>query len=58
MTLSGHKDKVRSIREVVNLLIKKKEQFLAIPVNPNYNFYDIDSNLDLKILNDKKEGGQ
>ncbi|NHJ20747.1 MAG: hypothetical protein EAX91_07395 [Candidatus Lokiarchaeota archaeon] len=49
---------VRSIREVVNLLIKKKEQFLAIPVNPNYNFYDIDSNLDLKILNDKKKGGQ
>jgi choline kinase len=50
--------KFHSLREVVNLMIKKKEQFFAVPVNPSYNFYDIDSELDLKILNDKKKGGQ
>ncbi|MFX0010668.1 MAG: NTP transferase domain-containing protein [Candidatus Hermodarchaeota archaeon] len=50
--------KFHSLREVVNLMIKKKEQFFAVPVNPNYNFYDIDSKLDLKILNDQKKGGQ
>lgn len=47
--------KFRYIREVVNLMIGKKMQFLAIPVNPEYDFYDIDTPLDLKILNEKKK---
>lgn len=46
----------RYIREVVNVMIRKKMQFLAIPVNSEYEFYDIDTRIDLKILNKKKSG--
>ena len=46
------------IREVVNFIIKKNKIFLALSVNPEYNFYDIDTHLDLKNLNDKKKDGQ
>jgi len=46
------------IREVVNFMIKKNKIFLALSVNPGYNFYDIDTHLDLKNLNDKKKDGQ
>jgi len=48
----------RTIREVVNLMIKKKKQFFAVSVNSESNFYDIDTPQDLKILNEKKKGGQ
>ncbi|MFX0076933.1 MAG: NTP transferase domain-containing protein, partial [Candidatus Hermodarchaeota archaeon] len=47
--------KFRSLREVVNLMIEKKKQFFAIALNPEYNFYDIDTNLDLNMLNEKKK---
>ncbi|MFX1448659.1 MAG: NTP transferase domain-containing protein [Promethearchaeota archaeon] len=46
------------IREVVNFMAKKNKTFLALAVNPEHNFYDIDNPLDLKILNAKKKGGQ
>jgi len=46
------------IREVVNFIIKKNKIFLALSVNPEYNFCDIDTHLDLKNLNDKKKDGQ
>jgi len=46
------------IREVINWMIKKNKIFLALSVNPEYNFYDIDTHLDLKNLNEKKKGGQ
>ncbi|MBY8986856.1 MAG: hypothetical protein KGD61_00255, partial [Candidatus Lokiarchaeota archaeon] len=45
----------RYIREVVNLMIMKKKRFFALSVSPEYNFYDIDTHLDLKILNEKKK---
>ena len=45
----------RYIREVVNLMIIKKKRFFALSVSPEYNFYDIDTYLDLKILNEKKK---
>jgi choline kinase len=48
----------RTIREVVNLLIEKEKQFFAISVSPEKNFYDIDTPLDLNILNEKKKSGQ
>ncbi|MFW9951341.1 MAG: NTP transferase domain-containing protein [Candidatus Thorarchaeota archaeon] len=50
--------KFRTIREVVNLMIKKKECFFALSVSPEYNFYDIDTPLDLQFLNAKKKDGQ
>ncbi|NVM43901.1 MAG: NTP transferase domain-containing protein [Candidatus Lokiarchaeota archaeon] len=50
--------KFRTIREVVNLMLERKKQFFAISVSPENNFYDIDAPLDLKILNEKKKGGQ
>jgi choline kinase len=50
--------KFRSIRDVINLMIKRKKEFLALSVNPEYNFYDIDTPLDLEILNEKKKDGQ
>jgi len=46
------------IRGVVNFMIKKNKIFLALSVNPNYGFYDIDTHLDLKNLNEKKKDGQ
>lgn len=50
--------KFRTIREVVNIMIKKKRCFFALSVSPELNFYDIDTPLDLKILNAKKKVGQ
>ena len=50
--------KLSYIREAVNLMIKKNMSFLTFAVNPNCDFYDIDTHLDLKILNEKKKGGQ
>jgi len=46
------------IREVVNFMIKQDKIFLALSVNPEFNFYDIDTQIDLKNLNEKKKGGQ
>ncbi|MHA1460325.1 MAG: NTP transferase domain-containing protein [Promethearchaeota archaeon] len=46
------------IREVVNFMIKKNKVFQALTVNPEYNFYDIDTQIDLKNLNEKIKGGQ
>ena len=43
------------IREAVNFMIKKNKILLAFSVNPEYNFYDIDTHLDLKNLNEKKK---
>ncbi len=48
----------RHIREVVNLMIKKKNKFFAVSVNPELAFYDIDTHSDLLFLNEKKKGGQ
>ena len=48
----------KTIREIVNLIIKKEEIFLALPIDPECNFYDIDSPIDLTILNEKKKDGQ
>ena len=31
---------------------------LALSIDPEYNFYDIDSPIDLMILNEKKKDGQ
>jgi len=50
--------KFRTIREIVNLMLERKKHFFAISVSPKNNFYDIDTLLDLKILNEKKKGGQ
>ncbi|NVM17342.1 MAG: NTP transferase domain-containing protein [Candidatus Lokiarchaeota archaeon] len=50
--------KFRTIREAVNLLIEREKHFFAISVSPEKNFYDIDTPLDLKILNEKKKSGQ
>lgn len=50
--------KFRTIREVVNLMLKREKLFFAVSVSPENNFYDIDTPLDLKILNEKKKGGQ
>ena len=50
--------KHRSIRQVVNLMIKEGQKFFAVSVNPEHDFYDIDTIVDLKILNEKKKSGQ
>ncbi len=36
-------------------MIKKNKVFQALTVNPEYNFYDIDTQIDLKNLNEKKK---
>jgi choline kinase len=46
------------IREVVNFMIKQDKIFRPLSVNPEYSFYDIDTQIDLKNLNEKKKGGQ
>jgi len=51
-------NRFKTIREIVNLKIKKEEMFLALSIDPKYNFYDIDSPIDLMILNEKKKDGQ
>ncbi|MFW9896252.1 MAG: sugar phosphate nucleotidyltransferase [Candidatus Thorarchaeota archaeon] len=47
---------VNSIREIINVLLKKKNNIYAFPVNSKYRFYDIDTKLDLLRLNQKKRG--
>ncbi len=51
-------NRFKTIREIVNLIIKKEEIFLALSIDPEYDFYDIDSPIDLRILNEKKKDGQ
>lgn len=48
----------RHIREVVNLMVRKGNQFFAVSVNPELAFYDIDTHSDLLFLNEKKKDGQ
>jgi choline kinase len=50
--------KFRTIREVVNLMLEREKLFFAVSVSPENDFYDIDTPLDLIILNEKKKGGQ
>jgi len=49
---------IRTIREVVNIMLERERLFFAVSVSPENNFYDIDIPLDLKILNEKKKSGQ
>ena len=46
---------IRTIREVVNIMLERERLFFAVSVSPENNFYDIDIPLDLKILNEKKK---
>ncbi|GAJ10188.1 unnamed protein product, partial [marine sediment metagenome] len=41
-------NRFKTIREIVNLIIKKEETFLALSIDPEYYFYDIDSPIDLR----------
>ena len=50
------KSSVKTIREIVNLLIKGKSILYAYSLNPDYRFYDIDTKLDLLNLNQTKRG--
>ncbi|MHA2287599.1 MAG: sugar phosphate nucleotidyltransferase [Promethearchaeota archaeon] len=50
--------KFRTIREVVNLMIEEGQKFIALSVTSDQNFYDIDTQVDLEILNEIKKGGQ
>jgi choline kinase len=54
----GITERIHSIREVVNSMINKGQEFFAVSVSPDHNFYDIDTHIDLKILNEIKKGGQ
>ncbi len=48
---------ISSIRELINFLNTSEHyKFLAYKLNPNYEYYDIDTNMDLIKL--KKKGGQ
>ncbi|MHA2282387.1 MAG: sugar phosphate nucleotidyltransferase [Promethearchaeota archaeon] len=47
---------VKTIREIVNQLIKGKNILYAFRLNPNYKFFDIDTKLDLSNLNQIKRG--
>jgi hypothetical protein len=38
---------VKTLREIVNILIKEKKSLNAYRLNPNYRFFDIDTKLDL-----------
>jgi len=51
-------NRFKTIREIFNLIIKKEENFLTFSIDPKHNFYDIDSPIDLMILNEKKKDGQ
>ena len=46
---------VKTIREVVNYLIKTDSNLTAYPINPRFRFYDIDTELDLLNLKEKKK---
>ena len=50
------KSSVKTIREIVNLLIKRQSILYAYSLNPDYRFYDIDTKLDLLNLNQTKRG--
>ena len=41
------KKSVKTIREIVNYLVKKGKRMIAAEISSNYKFYDIDSKLDL-----------
>jgi len=47
---------VKTIREIINILIKKKKILYAFCLKPNYKFFDIDTKLDLLKLNKEKRG--
>ncbi len=47
---------VKTLREIVNILITEKNILYAYRLNPNYSFFDIDTELDLINLNKKKRG--
>ena len=47
---------VKTIREIVNYLIKGKNNLYAYRLKPAYRFIDIDTKLDLLNLNQKKRG--
>ncbi|MHA1985240.1 MAG: NTP transferase domain-containing protein [Promethearchaeota archaeon] len=47
---------VKTIREIINILIKRKKKVYAFCIQPNYQFFDIDTRSDLLNLNQKKRG--
>jgi NDP-sugar pyrophosphorylase family protein len=46
---------VKTIRGIVNFLIKKNELVYALPLNPSYDFFDIDTKSDLMMLHNRKK---
>ncbi|MHA1931304.1 MAG: nucleotidyltransferase family protein [Promethearchaeota archaeon] len=46
---------VKTIREIINQLIKDNNIIYAYRLNPNYRYFDIDTKLDLLKLNQRKE---
>jgi hypothetical protein len=54
------KSNVKTLREVINLLVKEKKLIRAINIKNKYNFYDIDYEDDInsieKELKGKKKG--
>ncbi|MFW9823808.1 MAG: hypothetical protein ACFFE4_12770, partial [Candidatus Thorarchaeota archaeon] len=50
------KDLAKSIRDIINVLIKEKKSVYAIPINSKNSFYDIDTQLDFLRLTRKKRG--
>ena len=48
------KTSVKTIREIVNLLIKGKNILYAFRLNPDYKFFDIDTKLDFLNLKQEK----
>ncbi|MFX1326297.1 MAG: hypothetical protein ACFE8N_15210, partial [Promethearchaeota archaeon] len=44
---------VKTLREVVNFLIKENELIYALSLNPNYNFLDIDTKTDLMMVKNR-----
>ena len=51
-----NKGSIKTIREIINLLIKAKKNLYAFSLKPNNKFYDIDIKSDLLNLNQKKRG--
>jgi len=47
---------VKTMREIINVLIKGKKKVYAFCLKPDYKFYDIDTRSDLLNLNQKKRG--
>jgi len=50
-----NKVSVKTIREIINILIKGKKNLYAFCLKSNYKFFDIDTRSDLLNLNQKKE---